>query len=151
MKHVADILGLRTSGRTSMPRILNTLKQPSSLRKHRLGMGMLDDGRIWILSAMHECAVLMMLTHNVEGLKKHHHLQPFLKLDCFTLNLSCFSVPLQYQCRVRAHSFFLSLILLLQCCDVAVLQFCAELFVILGQVSVALSSSVSYCKRPTQS
>lgn len=89
MKHVADILGLRTSGRTSMPRILNTRKQPSSLRKHRLGMGMLDDGRIWILSAMHECAVLMMLTHNVEGLKKHHHLQPFLKLDCFTLNLSC--------------------------------------------------------------
>lgn len=39
--------------------------------------------------------------------------------------------------------------LLLQCCDVAVLQLCGEHFVILDQVSVALSGSVSYCKRLT--
>lgn len=52
------------------------------------------------------CTVLMMLTHNVEGLKKHN-LQPLLKLDCFTLNLSFFTVQLQYQCWVRTHSFFL--------------------------------------------
>lgn len=107
-------------------------------------MGVLNDGRIWILPAVHECAVLYWWCWHImlKGWKKPSF-TAILKIGLFYTYFELFQLP--YQCWVRAHGFFLVLILLLQRCDVAVLQ----LFVVLGQVSVALSDSVIYCKRLT--